>query len=407
MKKNVIYVALSVFGVQGAAYLGQFILAVMLPAEQFAIVRTVEASIQLLSSVAPLGVSLLVVRLAAQTSDVQHLGRSLSSYLAFAILAGIAVAGIFSLIVAQFGHRDADPYLLAMLWVLVLSNISRTGLNFLYGKEHFATVSFSTFLIALCYLAVLIALVKLSGLAGWIGAKYIIEVALALLSLAFVWRQLGPIIMKTQLYVSLACEGLALSMSLLFRTGLDTLPLLLLAYFGASSKDLATFGLCTLMVTAAMIIPASLNTVLLPKIVQVIKNDPHSIQAVRQVYVKQLIIAGIILVIILFIFGIVLENQLNSNYANLSSILTVLSLLIPIKLICTINSHIIFALNKTAINTIINGFTLIICIFLCFMANGILDQSNLILAFAVIMVVCELIALTQFVAIGNFLIKKI
>ena len=109
IKKNVVYVALSIFGVQGAAYIGQFVLAGMLSAEQFAIIRTVEASLQLLSAIAPLGVSLLVVRLAAQTANPRALGRSLSSYLAFALFAGIAVACICSLLIGAFGQRDADP----------------------------------------------------------------------------------------------------------------------------------------------------------------------------------------------------------------------------------------------------------------------------------------------------------
>jgi O-antigen/teichoic acid export membrane protein len=406
MKKNVVYVALSVFGVQGAAYLGQFILAGMLPAEQFAIVRTVEASLQLLSAIAPLGVSLLVVRLAAQTTDPQALGRSLSSYLAFALVAGIAVAGICSLLIGAFGQRDADPYLLGMLWVLVLTNISRTALNFLYGKERFATVSVTNFIIALCYLAVLVALVKLVGLPGWIGAKYLIETAFLVVSLAFVWRHLGRIIASARLYAELAREGMAVSLSLLFRTGLDTMPLLILAYLGASAQDVATFGLCTLMVAAAMILPASLNTVLLPKYAQVLKTEPDALQALHNRYQKLLVMAGVALILALTVCGLLIEEFFGNKYSNLTLTLIVLSLAIPAKLISTINANVLFAKSKTHIGTTINGCTLAVCVLLCFIASETFNLSDLSLAIAGIALMSECIASLQFLAITRRLLVK-
>lgn len=406
MKKNVVYVALSVFGVQGAAYLGQFIIAGMLPAEQFAIVRTVEASLQLLSAIAPLGVSLLVVRLAAQTTDPQALGRSLSSYLAFALIAGIAVAGICSLLISAFGQRDADPYLLGMVWVLVLTNISRTGLNFLYGKERFATVSVANFIIALCYLAVLVALVKLVGLPGWIGAKYLIETAFLLVSLAFVWRHLGRIIASARLYAELAREGLAVSLSLMFRTGLDTMPLLILAYLGASAQDVATFGLCTLMVAAAMILPASLNTVLLPKYAQVLKTEPDALQPLHNRYQKLLVMAGAALILALTVCGMLIEEFFGNKYSNITPALIVLSLAIPAKLISTINANVLFAKSKTHIGTTINGLTLAVCVLLCAIAYKTFNLSDLPLAIAGISLLSECIASFQFLAITRRLLVK-
>lgn len=370
MKKNVVYVALSVFGVQGAAYLGQFILAGMLPAEQFAIVRTVEASLQLLSAIAPLGVSLLVVRLAAQTTDPQALGRSLSSYLAFALVAGIAVAGICSLLIGAFGQRDADPYLLGMVWVLLLTNISRTALNFLYGKERFATVSVTNFIIALCYLAVLVALVKLVGLPGWIGAKYLIETAFLMVSLAFVWRHLGRIIASARLYAALAREGLAVSLSLLFRTGLDTMPLLILAYLGASAQDVATFGLCTLMVAAAMILPASLNTVLLPKYAQVLKTDPYALQNLHSRNLKTLTAIGIIIAIILISLGLIIENTIAEKFINSTAMLATLAISIPLKAIGSLNANLLFANHRTNTGTIIHAAAVLASIFLIWSLIG-------------------------------------
>ena len=366
MKKNVVYVALSVFGVQGAAYLGQFILAGMLSAEQFAIVRTVEASLQLLSAIAPLGVSLLVVRLAAQTTDPQALGRSLSSYLAFAMVAGIAVAGICSLLIGAFGHRDADPYLFGIVWVLVLTNISRTALNFLYGKERFATVSVTNFIIALCYLLALVTLVKLVGLPGWIGAKYLIETAFLLVSLAFVWRHLGRIVTSIRLYADLAREGLAVSLSLLFRTGLDTMPLLLLAYLGASAQDVATFGLCTLMVAAAMIFPASINTVLLPKYAQVLKNEPsvfHDFHARNQ---KALLMIGLLTTMVVVLLGWMIEKGMNGIFFVATEMLAVIAAFIPLKAIGSLSAGVLFTNHKTAVGTKVHASVLVFSIFLSY-----------------------------------------
>lgn len=364
MKKNVVYVALSVFGVQGAVYLGQFILAGMLSAEQFAIVRTVEASLQLLSAIAPLGVSLLVVRLAAQATDPQALGRSLSSYLAFALVSGIAVAGIFSFLIGAFGQRDTDPYLLGMVWVLVLTNISRTALNFLYGKERFATVSVTNFLLALCYLAALAALVRLVGLPGWIGAKYLIETAFLLVSLAFVWRHLGRIIASARFYAGLAREGLAVSLSLLFRTGLDTMPLLILAYLGARDQDVANFGLCTLMVAAAMILPASLNTVLLPKYAQVLKTEPYALQNLHSRNLQILAAIGIAIAVIAISVGWIIENIIAEKFINSTAMLAALSISIPLKAIGSLNANLLFAKYRTATGTKIHAAALLASTFL-------------------------------------------
>lgn len=366
MKKNVVYVALSVFGVQGAAYLGQFILAVMLPAEQFAIVRTVEVSLQLLSAIAPLGVSLLVVRMAAQTTDPQALGRSLSSYLAFAMVAGIAVAGISSLLIGAFGQLDADPYLLGLVWVLVLTNISRTALNFLYGKERFATVSVIHFIIALCYLAALVVLVKLVGLPGWIGAKYLIETAFLLACLAFVWRHLGRIIASARLYAELAREGLAVSLSLLFRAGLDTMPLLILVYLGASAQDVATFGLYTLMVAAAMILPASINTVLLPKYAQVLKNQPDALRDLHSRNQKLLTAVGIVVAVIVTSVGWMIEGIMAEKFTYATAMLATLAIGIPLRAIGTLNGNVLFTNQKTATGTMINAVALLISVLLTY-----------------------------------------
>jgi len=355
MKKNVVYVALSVFGVQGAVYLGQFILAGMLPADQFAIVRTAEASLQLLSAIAPLGVSLLVVRLAAQTTDSQSLGRSLSSYLAFALVAGIAVAGICSLLIGTFGQRDSDPYLLGMVWVLVLTNVSRTALNFLYGKERFATVSVTNFAIALCYLAALVALVKLVGLPGWIGAKYLIETAFLVVSLAFVWRHLGRVIASARLYAELAREGFAVSLSLLFRTGLDTMPLLILAYLGASDQEVATLGLCTLIVAAVMILPTSINTILLPKYNTLTTRDPKALPALHARYQTLHAIFGAFLAALITLAACVLNDKFPHRFENIVPMLALLSASIPLKAVGSLNANALFSKKQTKTGTKIHG----------------------------------------------------
>ena len=406
MKNNVVYVALSIFGVQGAAYLGQFVLAGMLSAEQFAIIRTVEASLQLLSAIAPLGVSLLVVRLAAQTTNPRALGRSLSSYLAFALFVGIAFACICSLLIGAFSQRDADPYLLSMAWVLVLTNVSRTALNFLYGKERFATVSVTNFLIALCYLAALVALVKLVGLPGWIGAKYLIETAFFLVSLAFVWRHLGRIIASVRLYAELACEGLAVSLSLLFRTGQDTMPLLILAYLGASAQDVATFGLCTLIVAASMIFPVSFITVLLPRYTQALKNKADALPPLHKRYQRLLIIAGVALSISLTAGSFLIGEMFRHRYGSITSLMAVLSLALPARLASTINANVLFVKGKTHVGTVINGITLLVCFLLCALAARICPSAHLALAIAGVALLSEYIASSQFIMARRQLLAK-
>lgn len=392
MKKNVVYVALSVFGVQGAAYLGQFILAGMLPAEQFAIVRTVEVTLQLLSAIAPIGISLLVVRLAAQSADPQALGRSLSSYLAFALVAGIAVAASSSLLIGTFGEQNTEPYLLGMVWVLVLTNISRTALNFLYGKERFATVSITNFIVALCYLAVLVVLVNQWGLHGWIYAKYLVEIVFLLVSLAFVWLYLGRIIASVRLYAGLAREGLAVSLSLLFRTGLDTMPLLMLAFLGASAQDVAIFGLCTLLVAAALILPASVNTVLLPKYAKLINDEPSNLRALHSKNQKQLLALGITTALFIAVASFIIEDFIAEKFSGLTAMVAAISVIIPIRAIGTLNANVLFAKHKTRTGTVIHGATLFSSIILIyFLINSIGVWGSVIGAIAAELAACALL----------------
>jgi O-antigen/teichoic acid export membrane protein len=253
--------------------------------------------------------------------------------------------------------------------VLVLTNISRTALNFLYGKERFATVSVTNFIIALCYLAALLALVRLEGLPGWIGAKYLIETAFLLVSLVFVWRHMGRIIGSARLYTGLALEGLSVSLSLLCRTGLDTIPLLIMTYVGASAQDVATFGLCTLLVSAASILPASLNTVLLPKYAQVLKNEPDGTRVIHSRNQKILIIISMIMGILLLSVGFIIENLMAEKFINLTVLLAVLIVLLPLKVLGSLSANILFLKNKTIIGAKIHALALIAAIFLVWIIN--------------------------------------
>lgn len=372
MRRNIVYIALSVFGIQGAAYLGQLILAAMLPADQFAVVRMAEAAVQLLSSFAPMGISLLVVKLASQSTDEQLLSRSLTSYLLFAGAAGAVFAAACYAVVSLLEQSNYGTYFLMLVWLVILSNISRTALNYMHGRERFTSVSLASFLVAVVYLLVLVALVRQLGVMGWIWARYLIEAAFLVLGLVFVWSGLGQVIFSAQLYVQLAREGTSVSLSLLFRTGLDTLPLLFLGYIGSSALDTAVFGLCTLIISAGMVLPGSINTVLLPKLAKMFHSPRPDASDLYKIYQKRLIGIGLLIGGLVIIAAGCIEYLIAPRYAGLTALMAGTAMIVPLKAVGSLNANVLFVGGKTMLGVKVHLFALCLAL----LASALLIPSQ-------------------------------
>lgn len=361
MKKNVIYVMFSVIGIQGATYLAQLILATMLSTNEFAIVRTVEASLQLISAIAPIGISMLVVRMAAQDDVEIEKNRTLTSYLILVFVNGLGMAIICS--VGIFLMREesiSNKYLQSAIWVVMLSNVSRTILNYLYGRERFSLVSICSFVIALVYLFALYILVGNIGLNGWIISKYIVEVSFFILSIYFIRNRLTSFITKLNFYVHALREGSAIASSLLFRTSLDTVPLLIGSYFILDGSIVGVFGFCTLLITAATILPGSITTVLLSKYSKAKANDSTALFKMHIKYKKIVLIASIFSAIGVVLAGVFLNYLMQDKFKNAGVMLSLMSLVIPMKVMGTLDANILFVYGRAIVGTKILGVVALI-----------------------------------------------
>lgn len=391
MKKNVVFMILSMFSVQGAAYLAQLLLAGMLQPDQFAIVRTVEAALQLLSALAPMGLSLLVVRLAAQAGDASFLRRQLTSYLLLVGLAGLAIAAVSALFLKIFGTRVADAYLLVLVSVLLLSNLSRTALNFLYGREQFALISLTAFAMSLGYLVLLVVFVDYWGLDGWVAAKYLVELLFVLVALFFVRPYLTPVSVKINEACVLFTEGFAVSLSLVFRSTMDNLPLLALAYLSANQVDIAMYGLCTLLVAAGMVIPASVNSVLLPKYASLVKEAPAELAMQHKRFSHMLLGVGSLVATMVMCAGVALPWIFVDKYAGILPLLSAAVLVIPIKALTSLNGNLLFVSGQVAIGTKVNAGGVVLSGVLTFFLHKELGIWGVVAA-AFIVEICAAIA---------------
>lgn len=360
--------ALSIFSVQGVTYLAQLFLAGVLPTNQFAVVRTVEAALQIFSTVAPMGVSLMVVRLASQSNNSKKNGDQLASYLAFTAIAGLGTASIVSMSLSVFGSRLEEEYCKVLIWMVLLTNLSRSALNFLQGKEKFAVASIVTFLLSIAYLVALPFFVRKWQLDGWVMAKYAVEALYLAISLFLLFPYLRNSKPSISYFREFLSEGPLISFSLVFRSVIDNSPLLVVSYLSMSSENVANFGMCTLLVAAGMILPTSINAVLLPKYGHQLSNG-NTLDYMRyKSNLKILFMASLVSIIGVLAAGVLVHLAINTKYFESLHLLLVCSIVLPIKSFTTLHANILFLNGQTATGTKIN---------LTGAASGVLIASNL------------------------------
>ncbi|OIO59170.1 MAG: hypothetical protein COX57_07925 [Alphaproteobacteria bacterium CG_4_10_14_0_2_um_filter_63_37] len=352
MKKNVLWMLLSVFSIQGAAYIGQLILAGMLTVEGFATVRTVEATLQVLATVAPLGMSLLVVRLASQSTESAQTGRVLTSYMTIAGVSALIVASLGAAVVALH-PTPVGEYFGALVWVVVLTSVGRTALNYFYGKERFGLISVTTFVASAASLGLLVVLVDRWQMDGWVFSRYVAEGLVVLAGIYFV----GPMLSRHRMLwgeIAEVCrEGVAVSASLIFRSAIDNAPFLIFAFLAASQVEIAIYGMCTLLVAGAMILPSSLVGVMLPRYGKIQQNAPEELLGQHRKYERYVALSGVVVALALVGLGL-LAQQFSGKFSDVYPYIAIVAMIVPIRALAALNGNILFVRAQTAIGARIN-----------------------------------------------------
>ena len=264
------YLALAVVAVQGTAYLFQLLVAALLSPSEFGVVRSVDAVLSLFLIVGSAGMPSLAVKCVAELGDRERRGRLLGRLLGIAAGAGLISASLAYVLAPWLGDVSAAAYLQRLAWIIPVAACARTALNYYQGAgaiHHYSVLTVSVAFGA--FLPSLLA-VWMSGLSGWIWARYGLEtltLSAALLPLAKILRgsvRLAAAYSRRRL----TRLGSVLSLSLLTRTSLDNLGTLALVASGAHSSQIGYYGIGVLVVLALLILPACVGSMALPELVQ-------------------------------------------------------------------------------------------------------------------------------------------
>ncbi len=355
----------SVISIQGTALISQFILAGILPIDEFAIVRTVEATLQMLATVAPWGMSLLVVRLVSQDHKLIELKSLFTTHVLLAGLSALVLV-IVGMAIIEFYSSQTGEYLKLLLWVLVLTSLSRTSLNYFYGKEQYGLISTFTFVISVASLVLLVVFTNYWQLNGWVLSRYVAETMVLVVALFFVRTKLTWKLNSRVESKKMLSEGAAVSLSLVFRSAIDNLPLLIFAYLSISQEETALYGLCTLLITGAMIMPSSLISVLLPRYGKLQKQAPDELAVYHAKHERYVIVAGIGIGLVITALGPAISAVYDQKYSGLLPYLALTSSILPIRAYTALNANLLFVHHQTATGTKINAVCAALCMILCF-----------------------------------------
>jgi O-antigen/teichoic acid export membrane protein len=271
--------AFAVVTVQGAAYLLQVVIAAVFSPAEFGIVRSVDAVLGLLVILGSVGMPSLAVKCVAEVDDVEARGRLLVRLLLIAAGASFIGASAVWALASSLTNATAAPYLQRLVWVVPLAACARTALNYYQGTRQIRLYSMLSVSAAGGVLPLALLAVSVSGLGGWVLARYGVEaatLAVALVPLTGVLRGTGRLAPAYSFW-RLTRVGGALSLSLLARTSLDNLGTLALITIGAPATQIGNYGVGVLAMLGLLILPACVGNIALPRLVRSL-SDPATLR---------------------------------------------------------------------------------------------------------------------------------
>lgn len=385
---------IAILSVQGFSALAQLIVARAVTPTQFGVVRAVEAFLAIMLLIASAGMPSLAIRDVAAVSEVERplvIGRLLS----LAVGASISVAFLGVVAAHFFLPAPARPYLIALIWSIVLTSVSRTGLNYFQGVGRIpviARLAIVTSVISFCVLALL---VNVLGLRGWILGRYVGECLLfAATLLALRGRvQLRGWLPAVQGYARLFRRGMVISMGLIVRTVQDNIATMALAWLGAT-RDVGYYGLAVLILTPLLLLPGILSSLALPRFVHRRADRWASRQEIWRFGLISLgtALGGAVVAITVvppFIYRVYPE------YAAAIGVLGVLVLSVPLRAVALIPGAFLTAHDRNETTVVINLVSLAIagvgCLILIPRAGAVGAGWAMVIAESCVCVMCVVV----------------
>jgi O-antigen/teichoic acid export membrane protein len=261
----------AVVAVQGAAYIFQVIVAALLSPAEFGVVRSVDAVLALLVILGSIGMPSLAVKCLAEVDDVEQRGALLVRLILIAAGTSLGVASAAWIFAPSLVSGTAVFYLQRLVWIIPLAACARTTLNYYQGTRQIPVYSVLSASVATAVLPLALLAVAVGGLSGWIWARYGTEAAtlvVALLSVAGALRGRRR----------LTRVGGVLGLSLLTRTGLDSLGTLALIAIGTSTTQIGYYGVGVLAVMGLLILPSCVGSIALPRFARAF-SDPATLRS--------------------------------------------------------------------------------------------------------------------------------
>jgi O-antigen/teichoic acid export membrane protein len=270
----------AVVAVQGAAYIFQVIVAALLLPEDFGVVRSVDAVLALLVILGSIGMPSLAVKCLAEVDDVEQRGALLVRLILIAAGTSLGVASAAWIFAPSLVSGTAVFYLQRLVWIIPLAACARTTLNYYQGTRQIPVYSVLSASVATAVLPLALLAVAVGGLSGWIWARYGTEAAtlvVALLPVAGALRGRGRL-GAVYSFRRLTRVGGVLGLSLLTRTGLDSLGTLALIAIGTSTTQIGYYGVGVLAVMGLLILPSCVGSIALPRFARAF-SDPATLRS--------------------------------------------------------------------------------------------------------------------------------
>jgi O-antigen/teichoic acid export membrane protein len=168
-----------------------------------------------------------------------------------------------------FFDATTTSYARALVWLVPISAIARTALNYHQGVKSVHRVSLVAAVMSVVSLVLTVLLVDRWRLTGWLGARYLSE---ALLAGTMLWTVRRVLRARTSAptmfsYGNLLHLGIAIAASLLVRTGVDNIGVLAMGFAGVARSDIGYFGVASLIASGLLLVPGALANLSLPAII--------------------------------------------------------------------------------------------------------------------------------------------
>lgn len=306
--------------------MAQLAMSRMLGAADYGVVRTVEAVLATLIVAGGLGMPTLAVRAVAHVQVPEERARLTGSILGISLMVSLVVT-FAAMAGSYFLKGESRQYLQEMAWIVPITVVSRTGVNYFQGIRQFKRISVVMFGMSLLSLIVVLAFVRYGGLNGWVAGRLAGEVAM-LLTLA--WMLRGNVTFRGRLpnaypVKRLAKLGIAIMAGLLFRSMIDTLPLILMNRLDLPNEASGVIGFCFLMMSAASLFVGVVYSVVLPELSSA-SDDPARLHYLFQKTMRITMTAGVVLTAILLGLGPVARWILPASYSSVGVLLPVVAL---------------------------------------------------------------------------------